>query len=68
MPGIAGEDSEVVTEASALGSPTAASPMRLVTSMGGTTMGEAIGSSRRPRRRLGTPGNRGETGGGDPNR
>lgn len=69
MPGVAGEDSEVVAEAAALGSSDGSlADAAGLTSMDGTTMGEAIGSGAGRDVEGGTPGGRGETGGGDPNR
>jgi hypothetical protein len=69
MPGIAGEDAEVVSKIAALGSADGAlADAAGVGGSGGPTMEEAIGASAGSDIGSGTPGDRGETGGGDPNR
>jgi len=65
LPGIAEEDAEIVSEASALGSSDGAlADAAGIGGAGGPTMGEAVGSG--PGRDIasGTPGDRGELGGG----
>lgn len=70
MPGIAGEDSKAVSEISALGSADGTlADLSGNGGSGGPTLGEAIGASAGSGDvGSGTPGDRGETGGGDPNR
>jgi hypothetical protein len=66
LPGTAGTDSEIVAEAAALGSADGALADAAGVGGGGnvTTMGEAIGSSAARDVGSGTPGEKGDLGGG----
>jgi hypothetical protein len=65
MPGVAGKDAEIVAEASALGSADGAlADAAGAGGGGGTTMGDAVGGSAGRDVGSGTPGDKGDLGGG----